>query len=141
MKKRTLTAATVAVLVGLAGADLVPETLTITNTRNEASVAVNTNVSYLAGSSLQLTNCLALISATSTQDLTGCGVQVRIGNNRTNVLYVGNLQDASNGTWNALVTIPTSVSGECRIQVALTNGAIRFIYPGDKTINTRSALE
>jgi hypothetical protein len=113
-----------------------PQTLTITNLRNEAEGYVST-VEYARGMPLLLTNCVMYSStaATTPQDLTGVQIVVKVGIPATNVTYYGTAQVATNGTWYCLITVPTNWDNPS-LQISLTN---TYTYPL-KTIKTFQGL-
>jgi len=113
-----------------------PQTLTITNLRNEVEGYVST-VEYARGMPLLLTNCVMYSSTTATtlQDLTGVQIVVKVGIPTTNVTYYGTAQVATNGTWYCLITMPTNWDNPS-LQISLTN---TYTYPL-KTIKTFQGL-
>lgn len=114
-----------------------PQTLTITNLRNEVESYAST-IEYARGMPLLLTNCVMYSSTTATtpQDLTGVQIVVKIGIPATNVTYYGTAQVATNGTWYCLITtLPTNWDNPS-LQISLTN---QYTYPL-KTIKTFQGL-
>jgi hypothetical protein len=112
-----------------ASAQLTPDTFTLTWNRQGITALVNTNV-YLSDVSYVLTNCQALVG-TATQNLTSCGVQIRVGDSTTNRLFIGWVENAADGRFGCSFTIPprpaTSARAEIMtadIQLTLTNGAV-----------------
>ena len=113
----------------VASAQLTPDTFTVTWTRGGVTALVNTNV-YLSDVTYVLTNCQALVG-TATQNLTSCGVQVRVGDSTTNRLFLGWIEDAAAGRFGCSFTIPPRPITAARadvmttdIQLTLTNGAV-----------------
>jgi hypothetical protein len=113
-----------------------PQTVSITNVRNEVESYVST-VEYARGMPLLLTNCVMYSSTTATtpQDLTGVQIVVKVGVPTSNVTYYGTAQIATNGTWYCLITVPTNWDNPS-LQVSLTN---TYTYPL-KTIKTFQGL-
>jgi hypothetical protein len=109
-------------------AQLLPDAFTLTWTRTNTTAYVNTNV-YLSDVTYRLTNCIAR-NGVVTQDLTGCGIQIRVGDASTNRLFTGWIEN-TNGTFGCDFTIPKPPPSTARsdimttsIQLTLTNGAI-----------------
>lgn len=113
-----------------------PQTVSITNVRNEVESYVST-VEYARGMPLLLTNCVMYSSTTATtpQDLTGVQIVVKVGVPTSNVTYYGTAQIATNGTWYCLITVPTNWDNPS-LQVSLTN---TYTYPL-KTLKTFQGL-
>ena len=138
--RRGLQAVAAAVLVAPgAAADVLPETVAITNRRAEAVQAI-TNVAPYKGQALLLTNCTAY-AASGVQDLTDVAVTVTVGDAGNRASATGAAIVATNGTWYALVTVPSALVGTtATIQTKLTDAATNvYIYP-PKTITVREAL-
>lgn len=113
-----------------------PQTVSITNMRNEAESYVS-GAEYARGMPLLLTNCV-MYSGTNTltpQDLTDVQIVVKVGVPTNSVTYYGTAQVATNGTWYCLITVPTNIENPS-LQVSLTNV---FTYPL-KTIKTFQGL-
>lgn len=113
-----------------------PQTVSITNVRNEVESYVST-VEYARGMPLLLTNCVMYSSTTATtpQDLTGVQIVVKVGVPTSNVTYYGTAQIETNGTWYCLITVPTNWDNPS-LQVSLTN---TYTYPL-KTLKTFQGL-
>lgn len=146
MKPLPLLMSLLLALPALAG--LVPELLTVDYSRETGDAAPNTNV-YVSGTSLQLTNCVALISPGVTQDLTSVFVVLKVGNENTNFTYAATVTDATDGRFSGLVTLPThaqlnvpvELETDIRVQCTLTNAAgTVFTYRGSKLLTVRSGL-
>lgn len=138
----------VALLCFTAHAGLDPETLSTVYNRADADGYANTNT-YLSGTSLLLTNCYALISNGTTQDLTGVSIVLRVGNEYTNFVYSGAVLEAAAGSFWGLISIPThaqlavpvQVETTVRLQCTLTNSVgTAFTYRGSKLLTVRSGL-
>lgn len=146
MKRLVPLLITLLCLTARAGLD--PETLSTVYNREDADGYVNTNT-YLSGTSLLLTNCYALISNGTTQDLTGVSVVLRVGNEYTNFVYAGTVADATSGSFWGLINIPShaqlavpvQVETTVRLQCTLTNSTgTAFTYRGSKLLTVRSGL-
>ena len=158
--KRILALGAAVVLSAMSGfADLAPETLSLIWTRGEASSNL-TGAAFLTGSTIQFTNCQALVSGavgTNTpavaQDLTGLGGYLTVGNpTLTNTpLTVAITADvATNGTfYTAAFSLPTfaqlggvaGYSASFSAQLTLTNAAgSTYTYRGLKTAVATKAL-
>lgn len=120
--------AAVALCASCAFAGLEPDTFTLTWNRQSESAYINTNV-YMSEVTYWLTNCLARIGI-ATQALDNCGVEIRVGDDSTNRLFIGWLEDTNNGQFGCAFTIPTrplsTARGEtmtAEIQFSITNNA------------------
>lgn len=146
MKRRFPLALMLLCSTAMAGLD--PETLSLTYNRADADTYVNTNT-YLSGTSLLLTNCYALVSTGTTQDLTGVFIVLRVGNEHTNFVYSGSVASAASGSFWGLVAIPShaqlsvpvQIDTTVRVQCTLTNSTgTAFTYRGSKLLTVRSGL-
>ncbi len=127
------------------GAGLQEDSLTLTWNRQGVTGICDSNHVYFSGVPYILTNCQALLGV-STQDLTGCGIFVRVGDANTNLAFVGAPQSATDGTWSCAFMIPTPapmyrqsqlVAG---IQFMLTNGTATVIDRETKQLNYQVPL-
>jgi hypothetical protein len=121
--------AAIILTASVASAQLTPDTFTVTWTRSGTTALVNTNV-YLSDVTYWLTNCQALVG-TATQNLTSCGVFLRVGDSTTNRLFQGWIENAASGLFGCAFTIPPRSASASRadvmtadIQLTLTNGAV-----------------
>lgn len=127
-KRLTITAA--AVLFCLSAlADLVPEILTLACYRTNSVATSSSASTYFTGTRIRLTNSVAYAANGARQDLTGCGVFIRIGDNATNVQTTGAAMLATNGTFTSDALIPATGGTKMRVQLRLTNGATLYVYP------------
>lgn len=138
--KRMMAAVLAAVLVGVwpvrAADSVEPQSVTFTNTRGEAVSSVNVGTIYRS-TTLVLTNCQALISATATQGLDGVTVQVSVGDLSTNCDYTASVASTNQGRWSATILVPDLSS--FLIQLKLTDGAGNsFIYPAKSMMAEQS---
>lgn len=155
MKKRMMIFCA-AVLVGWTVlADLVPDTITLTWSREDTTAIIYTNVTYLAGVTYRLTNCLALVSNEGgtnpiPQDLTGLDVVVRAGDTGTNIPYTATAQSGTNGLFDVDIMFPTWTPGPSRsatgiegLQLTLTdtNTDISITYKGRKNFTVTQPLQ
>jgi hypothetical protein len=117
-----------------------PQSCTITNLRNEANQPISTYEFY-QGYSLVFTNCLARgASLSSTQDLTDCLLILKVGLASSNVSVTCAVQNATQGIWSAVITLPTNTTTPyVFLSVSNTNSSVNFPYPL-KILNTRPAL-
>lgn len=113
----------------IAQAQLTPDTFTLTWTRQGTTALVNTNV-YLSGTTYWLTNCQALVGV-ATQDLTSCGVDIRVGDQTTNRLFHGWIENAAAGLFGCAITIPKKAATSAQsdvmvtgIQLTITNATV-----------------
>ena len=120
--------AAIILTASVASAQLTPDTFTVTWTRQGTTAYINTNV-YLSDVTYWLTNCQALVG-TATQNLTSCGITIRVGDSTTNRSFAGWIEDATNGMFGCAFTIPprptTAPRAEtmtANIQLTITNGA------------------
>lgn len=127
-------------------AGLAPETLTTEYNRDDGDAFINTNT-YLSGTTLLFTNCVALVSAGVTQDLTGVSVLLRVGNETTNTLYVATADSVTGFFWallqiptHAQLDVPVQLDATVRIQCTLTNATTTFTYRGSKLLTVRAGL-
>lgn len=144
------------VTVTAAGAELIPEMLTLTFDRtNETAIVSSTP--YIDGSTLVLTNCRALLlpvgaSPAAPQDLTDCGLILYVGNSETSTVFYATVQDATNGTFTATITLPAITSPAAvgygtdgatyaGIALAITNGPARIDYRDEKRVYLRQRLK
>ena len=128
--KRTLILATI-LAAGLAGAQtvsLAPNVFTWTWTRQGTTAIADTNI-WMSGVSYVVTGqCLV---GTATQDLTSCGVILRVGDTSTNAAYAGTvLSPASAGMFSCLIQIPPLTLPLSQrppyttsVQLTITNGS------------------
>jgi hypothetical protein len=151
--KRILALGVAVVLAITAGfADLTSETLSDTWTRGEAS-SNRTGAAFLTGSQVLLTNCMAMLSATTPQDLTGLGGYVTYGSTAiTNTPQTAQIimDVATNGTFScAAFSIPTfsQLGGTAgypvsfALQLTLTNGlGGSYTYRGVKNASAIRSL-
>jgi len=115
-----------------------PQTLSITNLRDEAEGYAST-VEYARGYPLLLSNCAAHSGASTSsarEDLTDVQIVVKIGIPATNITYYGTAMVATNGTWWCLITTVPTNWDKPSISVSLTN---TFTYPL-KTLKTFQGL-
>ena len=122
----------------LATAGLQPDQFTFTWTRQGTTAIADSNT-WLSGVTYLLTNCVCS-NALVTQDLTGCGIIIRVGDSTTNLAFTGTVQN-TNGLFCCYFTIPqttastiiytptgpVNVSGTTNItgiQLTITNGAV-----------------
>jgi hypothetical protein len=130
--KRSIIAALL-LATGSAIAELLPDTLTVTWNRQGTSDYINTNT-YLSGVTYVLTNCQAL-TGTATQDLTGCGIYLTVGELYTSAVYQGSAQAATDGTFCVAFQIPPRPADKARLttpmttslEFKLTNGTVTVI--------------
>jgi hypothetical protein len=121
-----------------------PASCTATNFRGVASGAYASPDYFFEGTWLLLTNWVGHTGPTTNypvQGLSNVVKEVRIGNTTSNILYTGNVQNATAGTWWALVKVPTNSGGSAWIQVrdldSITND---YINPW-LMINTKIPLK
>ncbi|MEI8164760.1 MAG: hypothetical protein WCG26_00210 [Chloroflexales bacterium] len=147
--------------VKMVQAELVPELLTLTWSRTDEVATVSGT--YLTGSQILLTNCIAAGVTTGTvQNLTDLTPLIKAGNAVVSLTYTGVVQNATAGTWCATITLPTALQlaggtnltystllrffespipdATVRLELSLTNGTTRYTYRGDKKLATRSSL-
>lgn len=133
-------------LAAVAGLD--PEMVSVNYTRDTGDEYANTNV-YLSGTTLLFTNCIAFTTGSSTQNLTGVSVVLRVGNEKTNFTYSATTASAALGTFYGLVSLPShrdmgvpvEIETVLRVQCTLTNAAgTSFTYRGSKLLTVRSGL-
>jgi hypothetical protein len=108
---------------------------------------INTNI-WFTGTTYALTNNFIMTSSGAIQDLTGIGVEFRIGDNVSNLVFYGasSLADASNGLTHCIFTIPSSAPSSIRtmlinIQLTLTNGTTRSTFRGTKQLYVINPLQ
>jgi hypothetical protein len=130
---------------GFASAQLTPDTFTVTWNRQTESGYVNTNV-YMSEVTYWLTNCQALIG-TATQNLTGCGVYLRVGDETTNRMTQGWIENAVDGRFGCAFVIPSRPASTARgdistasLQFMLTNGTVVVIDKEQKRLYYRIPL-
>lgn len=121
-----------------AAAGVDPATLAITNRRGEPIVYL-TNVVYVKGDVLLLTNCTAYAAAGATQDLAGVTLTATIGDPTATATATGTVISATDGTWAAAATIPRLPASWARIQIRLSDGTNAYTYP-DKLIPVRDRM-
>jgi len=123
-------------LASVSLADIIPDMFTFTWNRTDVSAAGDTNT-WLSGVTYLLTNNIVM-SSTTTQDLTGLGIEIRAGNNIINSLFTGTVVNADNGTFSCLFSFPspnaTTAQGmPVYLQLSITNGTgTRVTYKGQK---------
>jgi hypothetical protein len=151
--KRTLTIAALALFAMIGGAELVPETLTLTWTRNDTSAYVTayTNRVLLSGVTYRLTNCVVYGSTTATtQDLSGLTITLRAGDAGTNLVYSGSSPLGTNGIFNADIRFPTftrsqanSAVGQTGLELTLadTNTAVSVTFSARKLFYIANPLQ
>jgi hypothetical protein len=116
-----------------------PQNCTFTVTRGEAVAAVSGT--YYKGATLLATNCIALVSAGVTQDLTNVDIDVTISDTITSTNFAGTVQVAASGTFWFACSLTNAFLNQANIQVKLTDsGGNSYIYPW-KTLNMRDPLE
>ena len=98
------------VLATVARAELTPETITTTWTRTDVTSTLTTNA-YLAGVTYRLTNCIAYVTNGVRQDLSLLAVQIRTGDDRTNLLWYGSASTLTTGVFSADFRFPTWTPG------------------------------
>ncbi len=141
---------------GAAAAQLTPELLALTFDRTSAAAVVS-ETPYIAGTAITLTNCQALLlpvgtNAAAPQDLTGCGLILYVGNSETSTVFYATAQDATNGTFSAVITLPVITSPAvigygtdgatyAGIALAITNGPARIDYRDEKRVYLRRRLQ
>lgn len=116
----------------LACCALDPAKVTMTNYRGEAVAQASTEV-YYRGDVVHFTNCVAMAAGTNSvtvQNLSGLTVTLTHGDGTlVSVTTTGTVQVASNGTWNAIVTLRTNEAARTHFQVRVTDGTNAFTYP------------
>ena len=171
MKKRILL---ILILAGLfvlpVQAGLNPELIALTYSRPYGSQYVNTNV-YLAGSAITFTNCKVCLSGALSysfytnamtnivwvtndtriaQDLTGLGINLKLGNSKTNITAIATTDVATNGTFFVTISVPTydqlqlsdTSPGNLRIQCTVTNATgLSYVYRGDQYLYIRTPMK
>lgn len=126
--------------ISITGLALAPQSITVTNLRDEA-VGYASGLEFYRGQSLVFTNCLAYsggTTASARENLDGVGVTITVGWPYSNISWNATTQ-ATNGVYDCIITVPTNWI-EPFIQFKLTNSANTFIYPL-KILKTRDALE
>jgi hypothetical protein len=127
MKRTILAIALLTAACSLAG--LVPDTITLTWTRNDLTTAADTNNVYLSGVTYRLTNNLVCGATTATtQDLSGLTISLRVGDEGTNRVFSGLSPLGTNGLFNADITFPpwtasqsVAAIGQGGVQLTLTD--------------------
>lgn len=115
-----------------------PASCTFTNVRSEAVATLSAGTIY-RGASLNLTNCVACTTNSSTvQGLDGVTVSVSVGNTSTNVDYSGTVQVAASGTWHCTVTVPDLSS--FYIQVKLTDSLTNSYIYANKVLTADQSM-
>lgn len=129
MRKIILSLCLMFPLIALA---LDPASVTITNLRGEAISAASADTFY-RGEVINFTNCVVFSGTTNTsarQDLTGLTILLSWGDTvLTSSVVTGAVATATNGTWNASVTLRTTEGAKTYFQLRLTNSATSFTYP------------
>ena len=131
-------------LASVSLADIIPDIFTFTWNRSDGSTYGDTNT-WLTGVTYLLTNNIVM-SATTTQDLTGIGIEIRAGNNTVNSLFAGTVVDAANGTFSCRFSFPspnaTTAQGmPVYLQLSLTNSTgTRVTYKGQKQFTVVNPL-
>jgi hypothetical protein len=129
-----------AFVVQSAGA-LEPATASITNLRSETSAAYVSPDEFFRGMPLLLTNCIAFAGSSTSaprQDLSGLDLSLSIGTVESNLTNTAFASDPTNGTWWALITVPTNWDAPA-LQLKLSDSTNTFIYPW-KIIKTKQPL-
>src|SRR3990167_1772577 len=125
---------TVLALTSRAGA-LDPAKITCTNFRGEAVLAASENVFY-EGDTIHWTNCVAYSGVNTNsgvEDLTGLTtILTWAGDVVASTSVTGNVQVATNGTWNAITTLRATEDVTTYFQLTLTNSSTMFTYPFKK---------
>jgi uncharacterized protein YraI len=114
-----------------------PASVTYTNARTDAEMAVGNGDIFYYGTTLRLTNCLCLTVGGATQGLDSVTVSITVGNGTTytNTVTAG----VSGNTWSANVLVPTSAA-TIFLQTKLTDVNTNvYIYPW-KRIPARASL-
>jgi hypothetical protein len=98
----------------------------------------------MAGATYCLSNTV-YSTAGVTQDLTSAGVEIRVGDLDSNLVFYATTTDAANGKSWCNFTIPTATPTlktpfQTSVQVSITSGAIRVIYPGQKYLTVINPL-
>jgi hypothetical protein len=147
-------------LAGISRGELLPETITETWTRGDATSGV-AGV-YLTGTSIRLTNCVARVATNQVQDLTDLGINLSVGNSATSFTYAATAQNATAGTFTVSFTLPTRaqlmptnfiydtrqkwvdagpVDTRVFFELTLTNAAgLKYVYTGSKILTTRTPV-
>ncbi len=131
-----------AALIPIVALALEPASISITNLRDEAVSAANSNV-YYRSETINFTNCVCYSGTTTSSDrenLTGVTVLLSLGDGSASSQTVtGTVQNATSGVWNASVTLRATEGAKTYIQLRLTNSAATYTYPL-KYIDVKSKL-
>jgi hypothetical protein len=134
-----------------ASAGLVPDTISLTWTRNDLTTAADTNSVYLSGVTYRMTNNLVCGATTATtQDLSGLTITLRVGDEGTNRVFAGSSPLGTNGLFNCDITFPpwtasqsASAIGQGGIQLTLTdtNANVSVTYKARKLFYVLNPLQ
>ena len=158
MKRSIILALAITLATTLTHANgLTPDAFTYTWTRHGTTALADTNT-WLSGVTYLLTNCQCLNGST-TQNLTSCGVIIRVGDSTTNIAFAGTVQTpATDGKFSCLFTIPApaATSGQIvyvsgtqpatsinstGIQLTITNGTVSVTDRELKQLNYQAPLQ
>jgi len=113
--------------------EVVPANVTLTCLRNEVSSAAVTNITYIQGNTLSLSNSVMHVGAdtnSALQNLDGCVITVVAGQPGStitnNITATGYNISTNDGTWGVEFVIPPR--NPCYIEVTVSNNAV-FTYP------------
>ena len=143
MNRKMIAIAAAVFACGYLFADLLLEQISPSYNRGDASSYYTTN-SYLEGTYITITNCIAYSSVgnTATQDLSGLGGYFTVGNTRSSSNYTWTAQGASTGTVTATIRMPTNGLLDCGVWLTLTNAAGQsYTYPGEKRLYLRTPFK
>ena len=129
-------------MMGIAKAQLAPDTIAVTWNRTDASALFTTNT-LLANVSYTISNTVNTVAG-SKQDLTGCGAYFTVGTLATSLTYVATIVD-TNGVISANIKFPSQfpksvVPFLSNIQLTLTNGSVIVVYSGLKQVQIVNKL-
>lgn len=107
---------------------LIPDTLTVTNRRQEVECALSGV--FFKGSPLLLTNCVLYAAGTNRQAISNVAVIVQMGLAGNYATATGTVQSVTGGVWNARLTVPDVAGNTIALQVKLVDSHTNtFIYP------------
>jgi len=134
-------------VTSVALADIQPDSFSNTWARSDVTVLMDTNIWNTYVTYLLTNNYVVASDGVSTQDLTGLGIDIRVGDASTNVLYHGvATATPANGLFSCFFSVPTSSPNSIRImasfiQLSLTNAAgTRVTFKGQKQLNVINPL-
>ena len=134
-------------LTSVSMADIVPDSFSNTWARSDATVLMDTNIWNTFVTYVLTDNLVLAVDGVSPQDLTGLGIDIRVGDASTNVLFHGvATATPTNGLFSCSFSVPTSSPTAIRtmaafIQLSLTNAAgVCVTFKGQRQINVVNPL-